>query len=40
MSFDEELWWEELDEFFTDFAIEAGLEEENYLEAKTTFGAR
>ena len=31
MSYNEEFWWEELDEFFIDFAFDAGLEEENYL---------
>ena len=31
MSYDEEFWWDELDEFFTDFVIGSGLEKEEYL---------
>ena len=31
MNYNEDFWWEELDEFFTDFVIGSGLEEENYL---------
>ena len=31
MSYNEEFWWEALDDFFVDFAIGAGLEEESYL---------
>ena len=31
MSYNEEFWWEELEDFFIDFAIDTALEEKNYL---------
>jgi hypothetical protein len=31
MSYNEEFWWEEIDNFFVNFAFDSGLGEENYL---------